>query len=206
MRGSTRHPCRTYCWSFNWHARRDSNPQPAVLETAALPIELLACVYYLIPILFDDLGHDAGADGTAAFANRETQALFHRDRVDQTHHHLDVVARHDHLHARRQFHRSRHVRRAEVELRTVALEEWRMTAAFFLAQHVHLGLEVRVRRDRTRLAQHLAALHFVALGATQQNARVVARAAFVEHGSQPGAQDCPTPQQVRGHVEIARLR
>src|SRR5690606_27768649 len=25
-----------------WHARRDSNPQPAVLETAALPIELLA--------------------------------------------------------------------------------------------------------------------------------------------------------------------
>src|SRR5690606_5899874 len=26
-----------------WHARRDSNPQPAVLETAALPIELLAC-------------------------------------------------------------------------------------------------------------------------------------------------------------------
>src|SRR5690606_30457913 len=27
---------------LSWHARRDSNPQPAVLETAALPIELLA--------------------------------------------------------------------------------------------------------------------------------------------------------------------
>jgi hypothetical protein len=28
---------------FNrWQARRESNPQPAVLETAALPIELLA--------------------------------------------------------------------------------------------------------------------------------------------------------------------
>ncbi len=27
----------------NWQARRDSNPQPAVLETAALPLELLAC-------------------------------------------------------------------------------------------------------------------------------------------------------------------
>ena len=26
-----------------WQARRDSNPQPAVLETAALPLELLAC-------------------------------------------------------------------------------------------------------------------------------------------------------------------
>ena len=26
-----------------WQARRESNPQPAVLETATLPIELLAC-------------------------------------------------------------------------------------------------------------------------------------------------------------------
>ncbi len=29
---------------MKWHARRDSNPQPAVLETAALPIELLAYI------------------------------------------------------------------------------------------------------------------------------------------------------------------
>src|SRR5580698_8938882 len=28
--------------SIRWQARRESNPQPAVLETAALPIELLA--------------------------------------------------------------------------------------------------------------------------------------------------------------------
>jgi hypothetical protein len=34
-----------FCSSFmfnRWQARRESNPQPAVLETAALPIELLA--------------------------------------------------------------------------------------------------------------------------------------------------------------------
>jgi hypothetical protein len=31
----------------NWQARRESNPQPAVLETAALPIELLAFVLKL---------------------------------------------------------------------------------------------------------------------------------------------------------------
>src|SRR5699024_8780712 len=30
-----------------WQARRVSNPQPAVLETAALPVELLACVRIL---------------------------------------------------------------------------------------------------------------------------------------------------------------
>ena len=31
---------------ISWQARRESNPQPAVLETAALPIELLACICY----------------------------------------------------------------------------------------------------------------------------------------------------------------
>lgn len=30
--------------NFYWQARRDSNPQPTVLETAILPIELLACI------------------------------------------------------------------------------------------------------------------------------------------------------------------
>ncbi len=30
------------CCPFEWQARRDSNPQPPVLETGALPIELLA--------------------------------------------------------------------------------------------------------------------------------------------------------------------
>ena len=40
---------RSVCAAFSyavspeeWQARRESNPQPAVLETAALPIELLA--------------------------------------------------------------------------------------------------------------------------------------------------------------------
>jgi hypothetical protein len=31
----------------------------------------------------DDLGHHTGTDGAAAFADRETQTLFHRDRRDQ---------------------------------------------------------------------------------------------------------------------------
>ena len=31
---------------FKWQARRESNPQPAVLETAALPIEPLAYTLY----------------------------------------------------------------------------------------------------------------------------------------------------------------
>src|SRR6185312_356872 len=39
---SVRHAVIRHRSSGRWHARRDSNPQPAVLETAALPIELLA--------------------------------------------------------------------------------------------------------------------------------------------------------------------
>ena len=49
-----------------------------------------------------------------------------------------------------------------------------------MRQHVHLGLELGVRRDRARLAQHLAALHVVTLGAAQQQAGVVARLALVQ--------------------------
>ena len=33
-----------------WQARRESNPQPPVLETGALPVELLACI--LTPEVF----------------------------------------------------------------------------------------------------------------------------------------------------------
>jgi len=44
-----------------WQARRESNPQPAVLETAALPIELLA--YFLVCCT----GHNAGKTGCSAF-------------------------------------------------------------------------------------------------------------------------------------------
>ena len=68
---------------------------------------------------FNDLGDDAGADGTAAFADGEAQLLFHRDRHDQLDLDRHVVARHHHLGAFRQLHDPRHVRRPEIELRTV---------------------------------------------------------------------------------------
>src|SRR5690606_10211161 len=130
--------------------------------------------------LLDDLGDHARADRTATLADREAQALVHRDRADQRHHHLHVVARHHHLDALRQLASAGEVGGAEAELRTGALEGRRVAAALGLRQHVHLGLEVRVRLDRTRLAQHLAALDVVTLGAAQQQTRVVARLALVQ--------------------------
>src|SRR5690606_30655030 len=111
--------------------------------------------------LFDDGGDDAGADGAPAFADGEAQALVHRDRRDQVDLHRHVVAGHHHLRAFRQRHRPGHVRRPEIELRTVVPEERRVPAALLLRQHVALALELRVRRDRTRLRQNLTPLHAV---------------------------------------------
>ena len=76
---------------------------------------------------------------------------------------LDVVARHHHLGALGQRADAGHVGGAEVELRAVAVEERRVPAALFLREDVDLGLELRVRRDRAGLREHLAALDVLAL-------------------------------------------
>src|SRR5438128_4014371 len=113
--------------------------------------------------LLQDLGGHAGADGAAAFADRKPQLLRHRDRRDQLDRHLRVVPRHHHLRPRRQLHRPRHVRRPQIKLRPIPLEERRMPPAFFLRQDVHLTLKLRVRRDALRLRQHHPPLHLVLL-------------------------------------------
>src|SRR5215470_7855399 len=129
----------------------------------------------LYPLL-ENLGHDAGADRAAALADREAETFFARDRRDELDVHVDVVARHDHLGARRQRRHARYVRRPEVELRPIAVEERRVAAALLLLQDVDLRLELLVRRDRPRLRQHLPALDLLALDAAQERPDVVARA------------------------------
>ena len=52
--------------------------------------------------------------------------------------HLDVVSRHYHLYALRQLNNTCYVRRSEVELRSVAVEERCMPSALFLRQYVYL--------------------------------------------------------------------
>src|SRR5215470_14691681 len=131
-------------------------------------------------LLLDDLSDYAGADGAAALADREAKSLVHGDRLDQLDLHVRVVARHDHLLALRELDRAGHVRRAEVELRPVAVEERRVAAALVLREHVDLGVEVRVRRDRARLREHLAALDLLALRAAEERTGVVAGLRVVE--------------------------
>ena len=80
----------------------------------------------------------------------------------------------------RQLGRARHVGGAEVELRAVAVEERRVTAAFFLAQDVDFALEGGVRRDRSRLRQDHAALDIFLRDTAEEQARVVARQTLVQ--------------------------
>ena len=101
--------------------------------------------------LLDDLGNDAGADGTTAFTNREAQTFFHGDRSDQLDGDRHVVARHDHFLVGGQLDGTGHVRRTEVELRTVVVEERRVTAAFVLAQNVDLAGEIGRASCRERV-------------------------------------------------------
>src|SRR5271157_683359 len=165
---------------------RIASPRLVLLTTqdsqllTALLVSLTTHNSQLTTALLNNLRDGAGAYRVAAFADREAQAFLHRHRRDQLDHQAHVVPGHHHLRARRQLGHSRHVRRPQVELRPVALEERRVPPAFFLRQNVNLRLELGVRRDRSRLGQHHPALHFVLADAAQQETRVVARHALVQ--------------------------
>src|SRR6516164_1940065 len=127
-----------------------------------------------------NLADGTGSDGVAAFANGEAQPLLHRHRRDQLDGQRHVVPRHDHLRPRGQLRHPRHVRRPQVKLRPVPLEERRVPSSFFLGQDVHFRLELGVRRDRPRLGQHHPPLHLFLPRPAQQQPRVISRHPFIQ--------------------------
>jgi len=66
-------------------------------------------------------------------------------------------------------------------LRAIAIEERRVTTALFLAEHVHFGLKLLVRLDRTGLGQHLTTLDGFLFNAAQEQADVIARLRLVQN-------------------------
>src|SRR6185437_8611620 len=127
-----------------------------------------------------DLDYSAGPDRTTALTDSESQALFHGDRLDQLYLHLGVVTWQHHLGAFWQVHDTGHVGGAEVELRAVVVEERRVPPALVLGQDVDLRLELGVRSIGAWLDDDLAALHFLALDAAEQQTGVVTCLALVE--------------------------
>src|SRR5688572_22149488 len=93
--------------------------------------------------LLENVRNRSGADGAAAFADCEAETLLHRDRSDQSDRQRGVVPRHDHLRALGERSNAGDVRRTEVELRAVSVEERGVTSTLFLSQDVDLSLELR---------------------------------------------------------------
>src|SRR6266566_3142805 len=81
-------------------------------------------------LLLQDLCYYACTYRSAAFSDCEAETFVHCDRSYELDRHLDVVSWHHHLHTFRQLHTSSHVGRSEIKLRTVTLEERRVSAAF----------------------------------------------------------------------------
>src|SRR6266542_81399 len=131
-------------------------------------------------LLFDDVRDPAGADGAAAFPDREPQSFFHRDRLDELDLHLGVVPGEHHFGALGQAHHAGYVRGPEVELRPVVVEERGVPPALVLGQDVDLRPELGVRRVGAGLDDDLAALDIVAPGAAQQQPGVVPGLALIE--------------------------
>src|SRR5262245_52011473 len=130
--------------------------------------------------LVHDLRDHAGAHRPPPLPNRKPQLLLHPDRLDQLDRHRHVVPRHHHLHPARQRAHPPHIPRPAVKLRPTPVETRRVPPPLFLAQHVHLGLELLVRLDRPRLRQHLPPLHFILIDPPQQRPDVVPRLPLVQ--------------------------
>src|SRR5450759_4632000 len=128
----------------------------------------------------DDLRHAAGADRTTTLADGELEAVLHGDRLLEVDRHVGVVTRHDHVLALGELDLAGDVSRPEVELRRVVREERLVTATLLLGQDVDVALEVRVGSRGARLDDDHAALHILLLGATEQEADVLARTTLVE--------------------------
>src|SRR5689334_20864917 len=114
------------------------------------------------------------------FTDSELKTFLHRDRLDQLNSEVGVITRHHHFSTCIQFHFTSNVCCTEVELRTVFVEEWSMTATFFFAQHVNFTFEVSMRSDRSWFAQNHTTTNLILFNTTKQQTGVVTSFTFVE--------------------------
>ncbi len=109
-------------------------------------------------ILLEDFGHLTCTYGTATFADSEAETFLHCNLVEEGNFQRYVIAWHYHLYVLRKLYVTSYVRGTEVELRAVAVEEWRVTATFVLRENVYLTLELRVWLHGTWLTDYHTAL------------------------------------------------
>src|SRR5690606_8983510 len=123
---SANQPSQAICAPLH-RSKAKLGPRPPTYPQSKRAAQWAALPSSMIRRSGDDAGHNTCADGAATFADSEAQFFFHSDRSDQFDFELQVVARHHHFGAFRQFHSAGDVGGAEVELRTVVREERRVT-------------------------------------------------------------------------------
>src|SRR5690349_12085266 len=132
------------------------------------------CVASPLLQLLSNRSNNSCAYGSAAFADCEAHTLLDSYWLDEFNVHCNVVTRHNHFNACRQGDGAGYVSCTDVELRSVAREEWSVTSTFFFREDVNLSFELGVRLDRTRLSDNLSAFDHGLVDTTKEYADVVA--------------------------------
>ena len=130
-------------------------------ESRRNPFGIFACLHtqwYYILLAGND---NAGTNGPSAFTDSKAQTVFDGYGCDKLNIHFNVVTRHAHLNAFRECDNTRYVGCAEIELRSVVVEEGCMTSAFLMLKNVNLSSELCKGFDGAGLCKNLAALYFV---------------------------------------------
>ena len=73
-----------------------------------------------------------------------------------------------------------HVRRADIELRLIPLEEWSVTSAFLFSQNVDLGGEFCMRRNKAWLGQNLTSFNLITFNTAKQKTDIITGLTAIE--------------------------
>src|SRR5690606_15337629 len=130
-------------------------------------------LYQGLNLLLDDFSHLTGTYSTATFTNREFKTFFHGDGGNKYNAEVDVISGHDHFYAFRKHTLTCDVCGTEVKLRTVFVEEWRVTTTFFFAQYIHFPFKLGVRSDAFRSTNDHTAFDVFFLNTTKKDTGII---------------------------------
>jgi len=137
-------------------------------------------IYSLQSRRLENLGDLTRTYGAATLTDSELETLSHSNWGNQSNVDGYVIARHYHFNTFWEHNLTSNVHGAEIELWTIVVVEWSVTATLFLLEDVDLSLEVVVRSNAVGLAEHHTTLNLVLVNATEEKTNVVTSLALIE--------------------------
>ena len=122
----------------------------------------------------EDFGNLTRTYGAATFADSETQTLIASYRSDELNDDLNVVTGHYHLYTLGESDLTGYVKSTDVELGTVVVVERSVTATFLFLQDINGSFKLRVRLNKTRVADYHTALDFFLVDTAEEQTNVIA--------------------------------